>query len=148
MQVCTCAKFRKRIEPPGGIHVAELGNTASKISNKSDLMKANSIAADSEQAITSPHQRSRLQNFGQSGDSVTASYTDFKSNRKETESDQATPNQNSKTRMSQDFKMRILTKKKVAVPPSAVSHASRQRHNHTNASSASLEHQKALIPNR
>lgn len=70
MQVCTCAKFRKRIEPPGGINVAELGNTASKISNKSELMLANSIAGDSDQVLTSPHQRSRLQTFGQSGDSV------------------------------------------------------------------------------
>ena len=87
MQVCTCAKFRKRIEPPGGINVAELGNTASKLSNKSDLMKANSSAADSDHALVSPHHRSRLQTFGQNGESVTGSYTDVKGQRKEHEID-------------------------------------------------------------
>ena len=92
MQVCTCAKFRKRIEPPAGINVAELGNTASKISNKSDLMKANSLASDSDPVVESPEKRSRLQQFGHGGESVSNSYTDIKSHRKEREGDQETPN--------------------------------------------------------
>ena len=41
-------------------------------------------------------------------------------------------------RASQDFKMRILTKKKVAVPASATSQ-SRSQFNQSNASSTSLE---------
>ena len=52
-------------------------------------------------------------------------------------------------RASQDFKMRILTKKKVAVPASATSQ-SRSQFNQSNASSASLEPSNNQIgpPNR
>ena len=126
MQMCTCAKFRKRIEPiiPGahGINVATLDSnlgTYYKTSGKIDKT--------SSELNQSPdnHPARRLQNT-----EITGSIkSDFKGFHRKGEHSQdltneengTSPSKQGQPRMSQDFKMRILTRSKVAVPVSAAS---------------------------
>ena len=110
--MCTCAKFRKRIEPviPGhGINLSTLdSNVGTEIKTSG---KGNRMSSDLGDSPDRPQ------------------YTEYKELRKRDESGEElgadgkspNPSRHSQPRMSQDFKMRILTKKKVAVPPSAAS---------------------------
>ena len=59
MQVCTCARFRKRIEPPmADISVAPLVS-GSKTSKREMGAKANSVTAKSDLAMSPDHPRLR-----------------------------------------------------------------------------------------
>jgi len=59
MQVCTCARFRKRIEPPmADISVAPLAS-GSKTSKRELGSKANSLVAKSDLAMSPDHLRLR-----------------------------------------------------------------------------------------
>lgn len=129
MQVCTCARFRKRIDPGmGEISVRPLASV-----NSTAVKDSISVTAKSELGLSPDHNRLRhsIVQGGNQADDYMGTKSEMKgasahrSKQQEIGSDDisiASPNdRRNQPRMSQDFKMRILTKKKVAVPPSAAS---------------------------
>ena len=106
MQVCTCARFRKRIDNPMSLESSapKAGKRAgSEFKELSSSGRTSALDGHQSQAMRSEMQRNSIHD----SDSMVKSPSHMRQN---------------VPRMSQDFKMRILTKKKVAVPPSATSH--------------------------
>ena len=130
MQVCTCARFRKRIEQSSDLdapinHQAPLAPKMRQRNNQTILKASTVIRSElgSNEHIV----------IGRMDDTVDededyAPLTDIKGAQRKKKLQSldgdglsvSSPSDNkNQPRMSQDFKMRILTKKKVAVPPSA-----------------------------
>lgn len=131
MQVCTCARYRKRIEPG---NVKDI--TVAPLASSSKISKTNSQTAKSELGTSPDHPRgmgrdgirpqlseTTHQVLQENMQAIVAGSEYRASQRKHSQEEIAgSPNdRKSQPRASQDFKMRILTKKKVAVPASATS---------------------------